>query len=611
MFIYLAQNSKEIAVQLEKKYRYGIAGNQQDATNMRFFIEKMYNDTKTLSGSVKSSFNRPYSSSKSMSLSDLNTFRQQLQIVHNLIITKYRQIDNPTVNALIKRIFETVQTLRRFIPTSEQFTAFNNTYSHQSSLADENMAQQEDLDFRNVVDVRNQMADEANIPRDRRPRRGRPILNPDLHFDLEHPNINYQRQSGIDLYQELHDFIKELPSLPSLFTLIEQLEVSIKNTNDELTIKILTNILSLFPAVRRIRALTEKLEQYMDNRWTAPPAAGANAYGPEGIIPIHREDAEDEIPEEKGEDGLTNSEREIARNYAGLHSALNSIEERGQDLVDELRQANPNMAARLFAALGVLKRQFERNMRELQQQFNRSHPADMNIDDLMETFGDGEKNHIYDLTVNETIQQIVPVGPQAAQAGGGPAPVQAGGEGLRRGRGRPRGRGISIPIKDNIDYERGVEPERRFVKLGKFLINTNKLKDNVVAIKRPSGTNIIEFPSQRVSNHLSGVFRKIIGGGIPDYNDLSKLNEDERRYLYNVSKKANVSDKLNIPVPSKDQRDQDIHEYEVMKGEILSGNDNKEFIKKFKLHMSKLSRQGVLPKKEVNEILTDLLELGH
>ena len=81
--------------------------------------------------------------------------------------------------------------------------------------------------------------------------------------------------------------------------------------------------------------------------------------------------------------------------------------------------------------------------------------------------------------------------------------------------------------------------------------------------------------------------------------------------MYNISKKSEIADKLSIPTPSKDQRDKDIHEYEVMKGEIMSGNDNKDLIKRFKIHISKLSRGGVLPKKEVNEILTDLIELGH
>ena len=181
----------------------------------------------------------------------------------------------------------------------------------------------------------------------------------------------------------------------------------------------------------------------------------------------------------------------------------------------------------------------------------------------------------------------------------------------KRSKGRPRGSGILHPFKDKVDTSRGIDPIRRYIKFGKYLINTNKLNDDVISIKRPSGNNIIEFPSQRVSTHLSSVFKKIIGGGIPSFNELNKLNEDERNYLHRVATKSEIADKLSIPSPSKDQKDKDIHEYEVAKGEILSGNDNKDLIKRFKLMVVKLCKSGILPKKEANEILSDLVELGY
>jgi hypothetical protein len=70
-------------------------------------------------------------------------------------------------------------------------------------------------------------------------------------------------------------------------------------------------------------------------------------------------------------------------------------------------------------------------------------------------------------------------------------------------------------------------------------------------------------------------------------------------------------DKLSIPTPSKDQLEKDIHQFEVMKGEILAGNDSTETIKKFKLILLKLSRNGSIPKREANEIMEDLISLGY
>ena len=92
---------------------------------------------------------------------------------------------------------------------------------------------------------------------------------------------------------------------------------------------------------------------------------------------------------------------------------------------------------------------------------------------------------------------------------------------------------------------------------------------------------------------------------------MNKLSEEEKQYLYKVSKKANILDKLNIPTPSKDKEEKDFHQFEVMKGEIMSGNDSKELIKNFKIMLLRLSKSGKLPKNQVNEIFEELLNLGY
>ena len=43
----------------------------------------------------------------------------------------------------------------------------------------------------------------------------------------------------------------------------------------------------------------------------------------------------------------------------------------------------------------------------------------------------------------------------------------------------------------------------------------------------------------------------------------------------------------------------------------MAGNDNKDLVKKFKLLIVKLSKQGLLPKNEVGELLSDLAMLGY
>jgi len=195
---------------------------------------------------------------------------------------------------------------------------------------------------------------------------------------------------------------------------------------------------------------------------------------------------------------------------------------------------------------------------------------------------------------------------------------KASGNGFKKRRGRPRGCGIvkqkpySESVKAHVSYDKGIMESPRFVKFGKYLINNHKLNnDDIFALKQPSGGALQEFPSVRLSKHLSNVIKKMVGGGVPSYNDLNGLSEPEKAYLHKVSTRSNIVDKFSIPAPSKDQYEKDIHEFEVLKGEIMAGNDSKELIKKFKLHLIKLSKMGSLPKREVSEVMEELIQLGY
>jgi hypothetical protein len=114
-----------------------------------------------------------------------------------------------------------------------------------------------------------------------------------------------------------------------------------------------------------------------------------------------------------------------------------------------------------------------------------------------------------------------------------------------------------------------------------------------------------------MSQPLTKIIKTIIGNGMVVKEDFSNLTEDEKKYLHNLSKKADLPSKLEIPAPSKEEDEKDIHMFNVYKGEIMAGNDSKELIKKFKILILKLSKTGTLPKNQVSEIMTELLEMGY
>lgn len=185
------------------------------------------------------------------------------------------------------------------------------------------------------------------------------------------------------------------------------------------------------------------------------------------------------------------------------------------------------------------------------------------------------------------------------------------GHGFKKRVGRPKGSGIKQPFTNKVDLTKGVQRSPLYISFGNHLINHKKLTNDIISLRGQSGSSVKDMKSTKVSNHFGSIVRKIVGGGSPSYDEMSKLSEEEKIYLHKLATKSNLHDKLSIPTPSKDAMDKDIHEFEVAKGEIMSGNDNKELIKKFKILILKLKRNGVLPKGQVDDIIEELLQMGY
>jgi len=130
-----------------------------------------------------------------------------------------------------------------------------------------------------------------------------------------------------------------------------------------------------------------------------------------------------------------------------------------------------------------------------------------------------------------------------------------------------KGRGLSVKKprldiidKNLVDWDGGIKATQRFVPFGRYIINTHRLNDDIVAIKRPRGGCLKDFPSTRISNRLGAIIREITGGGVPTFNDLDELNDNERAYLHKLAKSSNILERLSIPAPKKSEIDKELNE---------------------------------------------------
>jgi hypothetical protein len=150
------------------------------------------------------------------------------------------------------------------------------------------------------------------------------------------------------------------------------------------------------------------------------------------------------------------------------------------------------------------------------------------------------------------------------------------------------------------------KPYKQF---GRYLINRDKLMQNIVMIKRPAGAPAM--PTEKVSPELGAVLRSLVRT-----EDAASLPNMEQLSDPDIQKLAEITEKCcctNIPVPTpklKTDDEKEMDKFNILRGEILAGNDNKDLVKEFKLMLVRFMNSGRIPRRQAQEILTDIASMG-
>jgi hypothetical protein len=197
-----------------------------------------------------------------------------------------------------------------------------------------------------------------------------------------------------------------------------------------------------------------------------------------------------------------------------------------------------------------------------------------------------------------------------------PVAAQLGGNGIKR---KPRmGTGLvkknyNVLQDKDIDWKSGVSVPNvaRYVPFGRFVINKRRLGEGIISIRTPCGACLNDIKSERVSPNILSVVRTILGGGSPTFEDIERMSDDERNYIHRLASRASLTDRLSIPAPDKKKDEQDINQFEIMKGQIMAGNDSEKLHKDFKLLVVRLMDKKLLPKRQATDILFKMATLGY
>ena len=137
------------------------------------------------------------------------------------------------------------------------------------------------------------------------------------------------------------------------------------------------------------------------------------------------------------------------------------------------------------------------------------------------------------------------------------------------------------------------------------------LKDNKIALYTKLGNKQRRVPTSVVGGSVASVLKSIVVGKRPKPKDILTLDEGEKEYLAGIGMAAKISDLEEMPTKKKSELEKEMHEFEVLKGQIGAGNDNPKLIKEFKTALVKMVRAKKVNNKQAQEILLELADLGH
>jgi hypothetical protein len=156
---------------------------------------------------------------------------------------------------------------------------------------------------------------------------------------------------------------------------------------------------------------------------------------------------------------------------------------------------------------------------------------------------------------------------------------------------------------------KGISPSMKWITFGNHKIDMHKLDDNILAMRTSTGSPVAKYPTQSISKHVSSVIHSMLQNQQPSFEQLSNLSPNDKSFVKRLTKHAGIFGSVGSGLPSNPKDDEDVTEFNIMRGEILSGNDSEVLIKNFKKKILQLMNRELLPKAQGKELLIELATL--
>ena len=148
----------------------------------------------------------------------------------------------------------------------------------------------------------------------------------------------------------------------------------------------------------------------------------------------------------------------------------------------------------------------------------------------------------------------------------------------------------------------------KYKEFGKFMLNFVLLDDNILLIKYKK--SYAPLPSLRrtiISDELKDMIHYLFDTGEIDYKSGQKLSIQEKNVFDILISKSGLKTQLKYSKDKlKDDADDIIEQFNILKGEIIAGNDNPEIKEEIKTVLNKLVQLNKITADVATDITSDL-----
>jgi hypothetical protein len=167
----------------------------------------------------------------------------------------------------------------------------------------------------------------------------------------------------------------------------------------------------------------------------------------------------------------------------------------------------------------------------------------------------------------------------------------------------------TLAIDKHVRRREALIPNQK--NFGNYVLSLNALKKGFLCLRYPSGNQIPGFPKTMITSKLRKIINDIVYEDKFQEEDYMNLDEDEQKLFDDLITFCKMDKKDNVKLYkhkkySDKNRDETIKRFNVIKGEIMAGNDNPNVVKELKLLMLKMYNEKIISKSELNRIMYQL-----